>query len=150
MSNFGKGKFYTHGGYGYFENKICHLHFVKKVFSTSSCEQSSLTFNTVYIPIESRYPIEAHPPFREQKLHANVYICNKMERLSNQNNIKLYKIFFSFCSLSICWRHSCPPPPYYFTIPIHNCISHMNILWGILRISRHYATVSTDTSSWTW
>ena len=32
---------------------------------------------TVYVPIEARYPIEAHPPFREQKLHTNVYICNK-------------------------------------------------------------------------
>ena len=42
---------------------------------------------TVYVPIEARYPIEARPPFREQKLHANVYICNKMESLSNQNDI---------------------------------------------------------------
>ena len=30
---------------------------------------------TVYVPIEARYPIEARPPFREQKLHTNVYIC---------------------------------------------------------------------------
>ena len=45
------------------------------------------TLNTVYVPIEARYPIEARPPFREQKLHANVYICNKMESLSNQNDI---------------------------------------------------------------
>ena len=43
--------------------------------------------STVYVPIEARYPIEARPPFREQKLHANVYICNKMESLSNQNDI---------------------------------------------------------------
>ena len=45
--------------------------------------------DTIYVPIEARYPIEAHPPFREQKLHANVYtcICNKMERLSNQNDM---------------------------------------------------------------
>ena len=43
--------------------------------------------NTVYVPIEARYPIE-------QKMHANVYICNKMERLSNQNDI--YKIFLVF------------------------------------------------------
>ena len=43
--------------------------------------------NTVYVPIEARYPIEARPPFREQKLHANVYICNKMESLSNQKDI---------------------------------------------------------------
>ena len=43
--------------------------------------------HTVYVPIEARYPIEARPPFREQKLHANVYICNKMESLSNQNDI---------------------------------------------------------------
>ena len=48
---------------------------------------------TVYVPIEARYPIEAHPPFREKKLHTmykiarDVYICNKMERLSNQNDI---------------------------------------------------------------
>ena len=42
---------------------------------------------TVYVPIEARYPIEARPPFREQKLHANVYICNKMENLSNQKDI---------------------------------------------------------------
>ena len=46
------------------------------------------------VPIEARYPIEAHPPFREQKLQANVYICNKMERLSNQNDI--YKIFIIY------------------------------------------------------
>ena len=43
--------------------------------------------STVYVPIEARYPIEARPPFREQKLNANVYICNKMESLSNQNDI---------------------------------------------------------------
>ena len=51
------------------------------------------TCSTVYVPIEAQYPIEtcypidAHPPFREQKWHANVYICNKMESLSNQNDI---------------------------------------------------------------
>ena len=52
---------------------------------------------TVYVPIEARYPIEARPPFREQKLHANVYICNKMESLSNQNDIlKIFLIFVVF------------------------------------------------------
>ena len=49
----------------------------------SNCP-SLLPYN---VPIEARYPIEARPPFREQKLHANVYICNKMESLSNQNDI---------------------------------------------------------------
>ena len=47
----------------------------------------TLFVHTVYVPIEARYPIEARPPFWEKKLHANVYICNKMESLSNQNNI---------------------------------------------------------------
>ena len=51
---------------------------------------------TVYLPIEARYPIEAHPLFREQKLHANVYICNKIDWLSNQKNILVQKIFFVF------------------------------------------------------
>ena len=36
--------------------------------------------------------MEARPPFREQKLHTNVYICYKMESLSNQNDIYI-KIF---------------------------------------------------------
>ena len=49
--------------------------------------QKCIYYPTVYVPIEARYPIEARPPFREQKLHANVYICNKMESLSNQNDI---------------------------------------------------------------
>ena len=45
----------------------------------------------IYVPIEAYYPIEAHPPFREQKLHANVYIRNKMERIPTKTT---YKRFF--------------------------------------------------------
>ena len=45
-------------------------------------------------PNRSTLPNRSTPPFREQKLHVNVYICNKMESLSNQNDI--YKIFLVF------------------------------------------------------
>ena len=80
--------------------------------STKPFQNSSLTFwkksSNIYIrPIAYKYilslllcicpnrstlpnrstPPPPPPPFREQKLHANVYICNKMESLSNQNDI---------------------------------------------------------------
>ena len=49
----------------------------------------SIILATVYVPIEAR------PPFREQKSHANVY--NKMESLSNQNDISKIFLVFVVC-----------------------------------------------------
>ena len=66
---------------------ICLQVCVSGSFVIFQFHMSVYTWYTVYVPIEAQYPIEARPPLREQKLHANVFICNKMESLSNQNDI---------------------------------------------------------------